>query len=1651
MDQFNKQNTDALILNRDSTYELIDAYTELAKRREAGTNFNAEDEKEYLDVQNTLAEVFPALIQSIDSTGQAHLKNGDALQKEIESTEKLIEAQNRLTLANATEEFEKLRTSIDGGALSSVSNYFFGNLEDQIKNTELAIASLSKQGLDTSEYDIKLINLQREFESASAQIKEQIFNIITAIADLDGVEIDSNLSDSIEDFVNSLDLSNLNEEELNTFANSVGNLQVKLQQAADAGDASSFNYYAGQISNLAKQTNDYNEELDKLNLTYDEFVELVGKGNGFIDTSADEFGQGAESIEAYAKTIQDLSESISKLESVEERLLGVSNAHVEASSELLYSYNNLTNQLGNLGDEELRSLLNKKNLTTEEQSLVNSLRERQGVIGQLNVLYPQYAKLQENQINLTEKQIEAIQREEKANKVLLEAYKLSKEGKLSEEQDKTVIAAQGTKNRIEILKREVVALNEVLNEYKKQIQETFTSGNIADIDLVGYTAAETLASSTASNLANELDNLANFSGTIDNFVTKINESSSAKSKDTKASKVSNSTTKESIYLTDKYKQQLEALNLEIEKQQAIQAQNNDYSATYRKSLQDQIKLERQKLNLINSQSTSLNKQIQSGRIAQTGNVTLQDNTANKSNIKSGTTKSVRNGTISGFEGRITDTYGTVRDIRNGRSHTGIDIAGARGARLESNVNGRVIKSGYNELSGNHVQILDEDGIKHFYGHLDTIVAKLGDVVEVGTKIGTIGSTGNSTGSHLHYEIKNAQGKNIDPIEYVNAAKQSQAITQTVTQNVSSVISTTAQSIDDAKSTLNSLQSDALKSQETIAKLEQAIIESQLGAFEFKRSEYDSILSFEEAKLKNVTQGTDRYTKTLQKQQDLLNAKQRVNNEELAYIDGLIKKGGLSNITLDELKSRTLDLKTSIQILNNEIGRLALDKIYVQYDNYIKKQDDVLNFENNKIAELDRNSNRYVATLDKIINHQNRKHVTNLQEIDDLQKLINSGTVQGELLTETRDKIQELTLAYQQLNQEISDTNFEIIVSIKGTSDEQVDDLTDSISISQKIQALYTEGSIEATSEINKQVESYNRLAQIHDTTRRALQAELNQRNLLPERIKEITELLEDETSAYYDAVTASKALTESIAEQIKQSREEIANKVVQAYKDAQQEIQDDHMRSLDKQVEAEDKAHERRIKQLTDEMDLYRSFIEERLRLIDKEEAERDFNMELEELTTERSRVQDQINLLSLDNSQEAKSRRKKLQEDLDKIDKDISEKRHDRDIELQKENLNTLLEDKEIEIEGREELENERHDQVITDIDREREYWSKHYTDLLNDERKFAQLRADIVAGNFDKIQGEFDTYIADLKATLPDLEDTLDGTMKAVGTSIRQNVIDNLRIALDEINELTNLQSKVPDFVYTDDFNPNASKDNTYSGNTSSSNNSALPPNGTSSNGDPSSNNDGYASINRGDLQVLLGKYLSDIIAPSYSASSTDRTALKDEGKRLAALGRNNNSQIPVSSSFSTELTKFTPSQVEQLKSFARSNAENILGGKYKSKINNIASLNTGGLIKRLGSGIDGKGGGLSIVHPNEVVETPYDVDQLVNHSNILDRIMSRIAPLINNIPSLNLPQVQSAGDVYEINFNVENMNGTQQEVNSFVNRFAERIRTTKGGFGK
>jgi murein DD-endopeptidase MepM/ murein hydrolase activator NlpD len=121
------------------------------------------------------------------------------------------------------------------------------------------------------------------------------------------------------------------------------------------------------------------------------------------------------------------------------------------------------------------------------------------------------------------------------------------------------------------------------------------------------------------------------------------------------------------------------------------------------------------------------------------------------------------------EVEFTSGFGIRSDPFLGRPamHTGLDFRAQMGDPVRATANGKVVSAGWSGGYGRMVEIDHGNGLSTRYGHLSEITVRVGDTVKIGQVIGEVGSTGRSTGPHLHYETR-IDGEAVDPQKFLRA-------------------------------------------------------------------------------------------------------------------------------------------------------------------------------------------------------------------------------------------------------------------------------------------------------------------------------------------------------------------------------------------------------------------------------------------------------------------------------------------------------------------------------------------------------------------------------------------------------------------------------------------------------------------------------------------------------------------------------------------------------------------------------------------------------------------------------------------------------------------------------------------------------------------
>ena len=123
------------------------------------------------------------------------------------------------------------------------------------------------------------------------------------------------------------------------------------------------------------------------------------------------------------------------------------------------------------------------------------------------------------------------------------------------------------------------------------------------------------------------------------------------------------------------------------------------------------------------------------------------------------------------DGRYSSGFGRRTDPLNGKvaMHSGLDYAAPKGTPILATADGVVVEAGRRTGYGETIQIRHEFGLETVYAHLNQIRVKMGQRVQQGERIGDMGSTGRSTGSHLHYEVRLNEAP-LNPMKFIEAGR-----------------------------------------------------------------------------------------------------------------------------------------------------------------------------------------------------------------------------------------------------------------------------------------------------------------------------------------------------------------------------------------------------------------------------------------------------------------------------------------------------------------------------------------------------------------------------------------------------------------------------------------------------------------------------------------------------------------------------------------------------------------------------------------------------------------------------------------------------------------------------------------------------------------
>ncbi len=574
IEENNKKNISALTTNIDQVDSLIERYKNFNQIAEDG-GLNVEQEKEYLSIQQELAELFPALISFIDEKGQAHLKSAEEIEKEKEATRGLIELEKERMILEAKDtykdkikEIEEYRDEVDKlqKKIEDAKEPVPYERDEQMqKNVDKAINRMEQE----------LLVAQGKLASVQQGIANDSLSVFGAIVDNMEGKLVPQIQSNAQEIMKAVSFEELDPSRLEQHTHKIADITQEMNKAYEAQNKAKYNELTSELEKYVSSVGVKNDIIKNSILTYNDLTEAIDK---YKESQRLASQIEEESAEEQEKLSESYSEAVSNIKALNEILEEVNDGHQISADKIGFLMEKYTHLLPYMNDEIALSKEIQKQIAAEEKIA------KQAILNKLSYNEQFY----KNTIANNAKYVDS----------------LNKQYGIDLKQFKNLAQAKA-----EVEGRLLSKLAESWNSYYNSISHTIGGAvSFATADFVRPLVEfndiflDSVGSITGNSIAQE-------------------GLSSATDKNTSSQKDLAKEYENSTYVSDKFKKALEKINLELEKQQNIQSKFAPHSKQYQDSLKKEIQLLKDKNKLIVDQTKALNKQIKSGNIKQTGIVT----------------------------------------------------------------------------------------------------------------------------------------------------------------------------------------------------------------------------------------------------------------------------------------------------------------------------------------------------------------------------------------------------------------------------------------------------------------------------------------------------------------------------------------------------------------------------------------------------------------------------------------------------------------------------------------------------------------------------------------------------------------------------------------------------------------------------------------------------------------------------------------------------------------------------------------------------------------------------------------------------------------------------------------------------------------------
>lgn len=434
------------------------------------------------------------------------------------------------------------------------------------------------------------------------------------------------------------------------------------------------------------------------------------------------------------------------------------------------------------------------------------------------------------------------------------------------------------------------------------------------------------------------------------------------------------------------------------------------------------------------------------------------------------------------------------------------------------------------------------------------------------------------------------------------------------------------------------------------------------------------------------------------------------------------------------------------------------------------------------SKLSQTSEEYRNALQKEIDISKQKQQLAHEEADRLRALQSQVAAGSKEYDEYTKSIQSLQSAWVDLQSDIDAKNIEIVTSKLEEFDKVISDINDKLQRNKSEMQNLLPGTAEYSNKLQEQIELTKEYIKTLEEKQRYLEIEIVLETTNIARKNELIDVLKNVKQALFDLRID---LTSQLASQ--------ADEVISIFKSMYEQQKQLALDALDAQMDAEDKRHEAVTDNLDDEIDQYEELIQAKLKLLEKEAAQESYTKKLSKTQTEAQEIQNQINILSLDDSFEAKAKKEELEKELAEKLESIEEMQFDHTLDARRDNLNDLLDAHKKQISDKKKTEDKIYDIEKERLEKIKRETQRYWDNQINDERKWAQLKVDIMNGNLNEVKNSFANFT-----------NILNGNLETISTSIVNNLIDRMAQAKESIDSINSQIDSLPssDPSYNDNY---------------------------------------------------------------------------------------------------------------------------------------------------------------------------------------------------------------------------------------------------------